>query len=95
MGGIQKYVTKHTNSVIPAIITAGKLTVSGELIFGLLVIKPQIYNPIIEADNKKEASQIRRCQKRLNAIGFICPPYLMSIYVYYDVYGLILQVLKD
>lgn len=72
--GTQIYATKDIKAVIPAIISAGKLTSSDLLNSVLFEKKVQKYSAIMAIDTKKVASQIRRCQKRFIANGFILPP---------------------
>ena len=72
--GDHKYEIKEINTVTPASITAGMFTTNDSLIFGSFVKNVQKYSATTAAATKKVASQIRRCQKRVNVTGLMLPP---------------------
>lgn len=92
--GTQIYATNDKNVVTPATARTGISTVNDWLNAVSLDRNFHTYNAIMATDTKKAASQIRRCQKRVNANGFMLPP-TFTIYRYYDDYGLFLQVAPE
>jgi hypothetical protein len=76
--GIHKYDTKLVKAVAPANITDTKSTFKDSLRLGLPLKNVQKYSIRIIKDIKKDASQIRRCQKRVNVIGLILPPITIT-----------------
>jgi len=63
---------------MPAKITDIKSTFKVLLRLGLPLKNAQKYNPRIVIDIKKDASQMRRCQKRVNVIALILPPIFIT-----------------
>lgn len=76
--GTHKYKTKLKKAVVLASIIAIRSTVKDFPMAGLPLKKVQKYSAKIDIDIKKDASQIRRCQKRFISIGLIVVPYFLA-----------------
>jgi len=79
-------------------IAAGVLINNELLMGGVILNNTNEYKLINDMDIKKDTSQIRRCQKRVNVTGFIVIlPCLLMIYFianrYYDDCAYFLQAL--
>lgn len=70
--GAQIYATMLITTTVPAKITVNKSIEKG--LVRPLEYDGQKYSATIDPATKKAASQIRRCQKRVNATGLILPP---------------------
>lgn len=76
--GVHKYVMVLISAVKLAIANIGRLTTNVGLTDSPLKFGKK-YSMMIPIVTNSVASQIRRCQKRVNATGWILPPIFITL----------------